>query len=130
MAQARQEQPRVEAREQGAGPPVQVDADAPQEAPQEAPHRSAFGRVMALMIDALQTEAMGDEANSAPATARDAKAAAGVRTTAIGTPLGIEVGEAFRLDARPATTSMAARRKAKATEMPLAVQAGQAEPGL
>lgn len=48
--------------------------------------RSAFGRVMAVMISALQRQASapGSEANADP-----------VRTTAAGTPLDIEVGAAF-----------------------------------
>lgn len=115
MAQARADQPTAE-------PPE------PHAVQEEAPHRSAFGRVMALMIDALQAKAGGDAPG--PATTRDAKPATAVRTTAIGTPLGIEVGEAFRLDA-PATASTAARRRAgaRAPEMPLAVQADQVDPG-
>jgi hypothetical protein len=79
----------------------------------ETPHRSAFGRVMAVMIDALKQDALQQEA---PGDAEaDAGAAPEVRTTAIGTPLGIEVGDAFRLDART---------RAEAS-MPVAVQAGQ-----
>ena len=48
--------------------------------------RSAFGRVMAVMISALQRQA------SAPASEANADP---VRTTAAGTPLDSEVGAAF-----------------------------------
>lgn len=48
--------------------------------------RSAFGKVMAVMIAALQRQSRdGTEPAAAP-----------VRTTSVGTPPGIEVGAAFR----------------------------------
>ena len=78
--------------------------------------RSAFGRVMAVMIDALQQEARQQPQGSSAAAS--ASADAGVRTTAIGTPLGIEVGDAFRLDAQQPRAGASA---------PLAVHAGQAD---
>jgi hypothetical protein len=53
--------------------------------------RSAFGRVMGIMIEALRRQASGDSASQASGQP--------VRTTAAGAPLGIEVGSAFRLDA-------------------------------
>lgn len=55
--------------------------------PATAPRRSAFGRVMDVMIASLQHQARASE--------RPQPAAAPVRTTAAGTPLGIEVGGAF-----------------------------------
>jgi hypothetical protein len=54
----------------------------------EASRKSAFGRVMAVMIEALQQETLRD---NDPGMRE-------VRTTAAGTPLGIEVGESFMLD--------------------------------
>lgn len=65
--------------------------DAPQAAEgkvHDAPRKSAFGRVMGVMIEALQQEALRD---NDPGMRE-------VRTTAAGTPLGIEVGESFMLD--------------------------------
>lgn len=66
--------------------------DAPQAAEAEirdAPRKSAFGRVMGVMIEALQQQE----------TLRDNDPGMReVRTTAAGTPLGIEVGESFMLD--------------------------------
>jgi hypothetical protein len=59
----------------------------------EAP-RSAFGKVIAIMISSLQHKDAGGAAPVAP-----------VHTSAAGTPLGIEVGEAFRSDASGAATS-------------------------
>jgi len=47
--------------------------------------RSAFGRVMAVMIAALQRQSADQSRPAAP-----------VRTTAAGTPMDIEVGAAFR----------------------------------
>lgn len=84
--------------------------------PAPARDRSAFGRVMAVMIDALQQEARQQPQGTSAATS--ASADAEVRTTAIGTPLGIEVGDAFRLDAQ--------QPRARASA-PLAVQGGQAD---
>ncbi len=56
--------------------------------------RSAFGKVMAIMISSLQRQS------------REEHPAAPVHTSAAGTPLGIEVGEAFRApSASPATPS-------------------------
>lgn len=56
--------------------------------------RSAFGKVMAIMISSLQRQSREEH----PATP--------VHTSAAGTPLGIEVGEAFRgSSASPATPS-------------------------
>lgn len=103
---------------------AQARDDAPHELGQAAepardtPHRSAFGRVMAVMIDALQREAVHQDVAGDIA----AKAAPEVRTSAIGTPLGIEVGDAFSLDARPQAPKPV-RTEANAS-MPLAVQAG------
>lgn len=73
----------------------------------EAAPRSAFGQVMEVMIDALRQQARvsTDTGNRAHE----------VRTTASGTPLGIEVGGAFRLDDPPATDAA----------MPLAAQSGE-----
>ena len=72
-------------------PPAHADAaTAAAEVPAEAsiadaPTRSAFGKVIAIMISSLQREAR-DGAH--PATP--------VHTSAAGTPLGIEVGDACR----------------------------------
>ena len=80
-------------------------------AQEQAPQRSAFGRVMAVMIDALQQGVQHQEAQVDSGT------------TAIGTPLGIEVGEAFRLEAqppRPAESGSAAQKP-----IPLAVGGGR-----
>lgn len=56
--------------------------------------RSAFGKVMAIMISSLQRQS------------REEHPAAPVHTSAAGTPLGIEVGEAFRASSgSPATSS-------------------------
>jgi hypothetical protein len=98
------------------------DKQAAEPAHEETPHRSAFGRVMAVMIDALQQEALQQEAR------RDAqpRTAPKVRTTAIGTPLGIEVGGAFRLDAQPQSPE-SNRTGAANASMPLAAQAGHAD---
>lgn len=104
MAQARDDGPQEH--EQAAGPT------------RNTPHRSAFGRVMAVMIDALQRDAVQQDVEGDLAT----KGAPEVRTTAIGTPLGIEVGDAFSLDARPQAPKPV-RTEANAS-MPLAVQAG------
>jgi hypothetical protein len=57
-------------------------ADARADAP-----RSAFGKVMAVMISALQQQSHAQATASAP-----------VRTTAAGTPMDIEIGAAFRDD--------------------------------
>ena len=107
MGQARDDMPQEH--EQAAGPT------------RNTPHRSAFGRVMAVMIDALQRDAVQQDVEGDIA----AKAAPEVRTTAIGTPLGIEVGDAFSLDARPQAPKPL-RTEANAP-MPLAVQAGSAK---
>lgn len=93
------------------------------QAQQETPHRSAFGRVMALMIDALQQEAPQQEARS---DTPSSLAAPEVRTTAIGTPLGIELGGAFRLHAQPQPPD-SDRAAAADAPVPLAVQAGQVD---
>lgn len=53
--------------------------------------RSAFGKVMAIMISSLERQA------------RDDHPVAPVHTSAAGTPLGIEVGEAFRAPSAPST---------------------------
>lgn len=92
---------------------AQVRENAPDEqaakpAQEQSPHLSAFGRVMAVMIDALQQDA---HSGTAPPAG----------TTAIGTPLGIEVGEAFRLDAQ--TPAPKVPRTGTNAPMPLAVQA-------
>jgi hypothetical protein len=56
--------------------------------------RSAFGKVMAIMISSLERQS------------RDERPAAPVHTSAAGTPLGIEVGEAFRApSSSPSTPS-------------------------
>lgn len=56
--------------------------------------RSAFGKVMAIMISSLQRQS------------REEHPGAPVHTSAAGTPLGIEVGESFRApSAAPATPS-------------------------
>jgi hypothetical protein len=74
-----------------AGDASGAGGDAALPAPSEGATRSAFGRVMAVMIRALQHE------SDAPS-----RAIAPVRTTAAGTPMGIEVGANFRdaLDTR------------------------------
>jgi hypothetical protein len=75
-------------------PPAHADAaTAAAEVPAEAsiadaPTRSAFGKVIAIMISSLQREAR-DGAH--PATP--------VHTSPAATPLGIEVGDAFRSEA-------------------------------
>src|SRR4051812_2657453 len=104
MAQAHGDAPRQD--QQAAGP-----------AHGETPHRSAFGRVMAMMIDALKQDALQPE--TPRGADADAAASPEIRTTAIGTPLGIEVGDAFRLDARTRTGA----------SMPVAVQDGSMQPG-
>lgn len=81
--------------------------------PPDETRRSAFGQVMEVMIDALQREAMR---NADPSTATH-PAAGEVRTTAAGTPLGIEVGDAFRLD-RPAPSRRQRAPAVDATETP------------
>lgn len=53
--------------------------------------RSAFGKVMAIMISSLQRQS------------RDEHPAPPVHTSAAGTPLGIEVGEAFRAPSSSST---------------------------
>jgi hypothetical protein len=53
----------------------------------DAAPRSAFGKVMAVMISALQQQS-GRQARQSPQPP--------VRTSATGTPLGIEVGMSFR----------------------------------
>jgi hypothetical protein len=65
-------------------PAAAVDTALPTPPLEDAP-RSAFGRVMAVMIRALQRQ------SDAPA-----HAAAPVRTTAAGTPMDIQVGANFR----------------------------------
>jgi hypothetical protein len=55
------------------------------------PQRSAFGKVMAVMIESLRHQAREREHPTPP-----------VRTSAAGTPLGIEVGGAFRTTLRNA----------------------------
>jgi hypothetical protein len=109
--------------------------DAPQAAEAEirdAPRKSAFGRVMGVMIEALQQQE----------TLRDNDPGMReVRTTAAGTPLGIEVGESFMLDkgrldqgkqqARPSGThppqpAIEATAPPLMPTRPLAVQAGGA----
>jgi len=82
MAQSRGEA--ATAVDEPAGTAIRADARDP------AP-RSAFGRVMGIMIEALRRQASGDSASQASGPP--------VRTTAAGAPLGIEVGSAFRLDA-------------------------------
>lgn len=57
--------------------------------------RSAFGKVMAIMISSLERQSRGEQP------------AAPVRTSAAGTPLGIEVGEAFRTPSAPSAPSAA-----------------------
>jgi hypothetical protein len=57
--------------------------------------RSAFGQVMQVMIDALQQDTQHADTGKVNE----------VPTTASGTPLGIEVGGAFRLDAAPTAES-------------------------
>lgn len=72
-------------------PPAQSRSDASAAAtgtPKTEGTRSAFGKVIALMISSLQRQAHEDARPTAPA-----------RTSASGTPLGIEVGAAFRNDA-------------------------------
>jgi hypothetical protein len=73
---------------------ARVDTGADQAAPAEA-SRSAFGQVMQVMIDALQQDTQRTDIGKVNE----------VRTTASGTPLGIEVGGAFRLDAAPTPES-------------------------
>lgn len=68
--------------------PVDADADAP--GARADATRSPFGKVMAVMITALQRQ-----------TEERSRPAAPVRTTAAGTPMDIEIGAAFR-DARGA----------------------------
>lgn len=72
--------------------PARAQQDAAASGPgpgvQDAPRRSAMGRVMGVMIEALKQETL----RGADADTR------AVSTTAAGTPLGIEVGAAFSLD--------------------------------
>ena len=65
--------------------PDAVDATVTAQDATDAGPRSPFGKVMAVMIDALQRQSRERSRPVAP-----------VRTTAAGTPLGIEVGAAFR----------------------------------
>jgi hypothetical protein len=110
MAQAREGAPQDHGGQAAAGPAAQ----------EETAHRSAFGRVMALMIDALQRQEAQSDARAAPAAAPE------VRTTAIGTPIGIEVGGAFRLHAQSQPPE-SGRTGAADAPMPLAVQGEQAD---
>lgn len=67
---------------------AQDDPQAAEAEIRDAPRKSAFGRVMAVMIEALQQEALRD---GDPGMRQ-------VRTTTAGTPLGIKVGGSFMLD--------------------------------
>ena len=60
----------------------------------QAQHRSAFGRVMAVMISSLQRPQPDPRARK-------------VRTSAVGTPLDIEVGDAFRMSMEAAGANAA-----------------------
>lgn len=93
-----------------------------QPAREHAPRRSAFGRVMGVMIDALRQDALhqGAQHRAAPGAGSAMASTAGVRTTEIGTPLGIEVGEAFRPDAQPRASKSGGAGAGDST--PLAVQ--------
>lgn len=75
----------VEAPRAAAGAPAtEAEAAAP------APTRSAFGRVIGIMISSLQHQA------------RDGgRPAARAHTSAAGTPLDIEIGDAFRATSSP-----------------------------
>jgi len=76
-----------------AGADAPPPATAPATGNAEGP-RSAFGKVIAIMISSLQQKGRSGAAPSAP-----------VHTSAAGTPLGIEVGEAFRSDASGSESS-------------------------
>src|ERR1700754_3041958 len=84
---AQQARPRNSAGDVGA-----MDAGAGARSVEAPAQRSAFGRVMAVMISSLQHQARERE-----------HPVASVRTSAAGTPLGIEVGGAFRTDAPQGT---------------------------
>lgn len=67
----------------------------PASATRNAGHpRSAFGKVIGIMIASLQH----------PAPTASDRPASHVETSAAGTPLDIEVGDAFRIDAAPAAS--------------------------
>ena len=65
--------------------PAEVEAAPPAEHESAQPTRSAFGKVIAIMISSLQRQSR-DSGQPAPP----------VHTSAAGTPLGIDVGDAFR----------------------------------
>lgn len=70
-----------------------ADPTSPAAADTTQPTRSAFGKVMAIMISSLQREP-GDSV----------RPAAPVHTTAAGTPLDIEIGDAFRTSQPPSAS--------------------------
>ena len=71
-----------------------TDGAAPASAAEDGAQRSPFGRVMAVMIASLQHQASASQHSASP-----------VRTSANGTPLGIEVGDAFRTALDTAATA-------------------------
>lgn len=73
-------------------PAASATAEAPPTDAAAPRPRSAFGKVMAIMISSLERQA------------RDERPAAPVHTSAEGTPLGIEVGEAFLAPSAPPAT--------------------------
>jgi hypothetical protein len=74
------------------------------QSPQQAQPRSAFGKVMAVMISSLQRQAR-----------ERGRPRAAVRTSDAGTPLGIEVGDAFRMGMDDATSAQATSAQATGT---------------
>jgi len=91
------------------GPCLAQDAQTqvqPQSAQPAVQPRSAFGKVMAVMISSLQRQARERE-----------RPRATVRTSDAGTPLGIEVGDAFRIgmDDAAAATETSASASAQTT---------------
>lgn len=90
----------AQAQQRGNVPADAAPAAAPAD-PRTDTTRSAFGRVMAVMIAALQQQASEPASPATP-----------VRTTAAGTPMDIEVGAAFNDAARAPTPSSRAPRTA------------------
>lgn len=69
---------------------IRAEASSAEASVADASTRSAFGKVIAIMISSLQRKTRDSTHQAVP-----------VHTSATGTPLDIEVGDAFRSDAAP-----------------------------
>lgn len=100
-------------------PAVDAAADARADDARTGETRSAFGRVMAVMISALQHQASTPSTPSAP-----------VRTTAAGTPMDIQIGAAFSDAMREPGARAATDRVGAAATGTSGARTTPADPGL